>query len=89
VLSDGPAFVALLKDGNFEAAKELGPDAYEALQMTAGLFLEMQDSLDAVPDAEALVYTHFLRRNSTGFSSQHQGRAMPSGRTHGVNFDKL
>jgi hypothetical protein len=51
VLSDGPAFVALLKDGNFEAAKELGPDAYEALQMTAGLFLEMQDSLAAVPDA--------------------------------------
>ncbi|MGD9748644.1 MAG: hypothetical protein AB7V57_20050 [Verrucomicrobiales bacterium] len=36
VLSDGPAFVALLKEGSFEAAKQLGPGAYEALQIAAG-----------------------------------------------------
>ena len=41
MLTDGPAFMALLKDGNFAAAKQLGPDAYEALQIAAGLFLQM------------------------------------------------
>ncbi len=52
VFTDGPAFVSLLKEGNFAEAKELGPDAYEALQMTAGLLLEMQDSLDAVSNEQ-------------------------------------